>query len=63
MTHLPDVRLSARNCPRCGQPMTPRREGDEEVLGCSAWPECQYTEPTPEDILMRRQNSQTLPGF
>ena len=63
MTTIPDQRQSARNCPQCGQPLTPRTENGREQLGCSAWPECQYTEPVPEDILMRRQNSPQLPGF
>ena len=64
MTMMPDERRkSARNCPECGQPMTPWNDGGMEHLGCSAWPECRHTEPLPEDVLMRRQNTRTLPGF
>ena len=59
-----DQRASAKNCPECGQPMTPRTDqSGGEFLGCSAWPECQHREPLPQDILMRRENAPELPGL
>ena len=58
-------RTSAKNCPECGQPLTPRtnRTTKTEFLGCSNWPTCKYTEPMPQDIIMRRMNHPELPGF
>ena len=40
-------RASAKNCPECGQPLTPRknRTTKTEFLGCSNWPACEYTIP------------------
>ena len=49
MTMMPGKRKPARNCPECGQPMTPRNDGGREQLGCSAWPECKHTDPLPEE--------------
>ena len=60
-----EERRSAKNCPDCGQPLEPRaseRTGEEQ-LGCSNWPQCDYTEPLPEDMLLRRQNHPELPGM
>ena len=39
-------------CPRCGQPMTVRVNGEtgEEFLGCTTWPGCTATEPLPMDM-------------
>ena len=56
-------RTSAKNCPECGQPLTPRtnRITKTEFLGCSNWPACKYTEPMPQDIIMRRMNHPELP--
>ena len=58
-------RTSAKNCPECGQPLTPRtnRTTKTEFLGCSNWPTCKYTEPMPQDVIMRRMNHPELPGF
>ena len=52
-------------CPQCGQTQTVRRnqETGEEFFGCSAWPECQHTEPLPTDAALRRQDAPMLPGF
>ena len=46
-------------------PLTPRtnRTTKTEFLGCSNWPTCKYTEPMPQDIIMRRMNHPELPGF
>ena len=62
---MTDQRESAKNCPECGQPLTPRSSQDNEtdLLGCSNWPKCEYTEPMPQDVLLRRQNHPELPGF
>ena len=58
-------RASAKNCPECGQPLTHRTNSTTKTdfLGCSSWPTCEYTEPMPQDVLMRRMNHPELPGF
>ena len=61
---MPEERQSEKNCPECGQPLTPRTDASgTEILGCSNWPDCNYTEPIPQDVLLRRQNHPTIPGF
>lgn len=51
-----------KTCPRCGQPLTVRRnrETHEEFFGCTSWPQCTYTEPLPEHIKLRRQGQRGL---
>jgi len=47
-------------CPRCGKLLEIKRnrETGQEFLGCSGWRSnwegCQYTEPLPEAIRLRR---------
>lgn len=51
-------------CKRCGATLVIRvnRATDEEFLGCPRWPECQYTEPLPEAIKLRRQGQRDMFG-
>lgn len=59
------------NCPEClvsgfgPRPLVQRtnRSSGSEFLGCSRFPECQYTQKIPEWVLMRRAGAATLPGF
>lgn len=49
-----------KNCPRCGSRLIVR---NEDELECSAKPECEWVEPLPHDIRMRRSGAPLLPGF
>ncbi len=51
-----------KTCPTCGQSLQIKRNRTtrEEFLGCSAWPQCTYTEPLPEAIRLRRQGQREL---
>lgn len=56
----------AKNCPKCAPDrLTVRRNANTgvEFLGCSNWPDCDYTEPLPLDMQLRRQGANPLPGF
>ena len=55
----------AKPCQRCGKKLVVRTNGETgvEFLGCSEYPECTYSEPLPNDILMRRLGAPELPGF
>ena len=55
----------AKRCPECNQPLTIRanRKTQQEFLGCTSWPECQYTESLPLDVTLRRQGHPELPGI
>ncbi len=38
------------DCPKCGHPLVRRGDQatpDEDYLGCSLWPKCQYREALP----------------
>lgn len=52
-------------CPSCAEPLTPRtRKSDgKPFLGCTAFPDCTYTAPMPQDAMMRQAGADTLPGF
>ena len=52
-------------CPECGAPMVIRRNRntDGEFLGCSRFPDCTETRALPEDVKLRREGAQVLPGF
>ena len=54
-----------RPCPQCGAPRVERTNRDSGVnfIGCSRWPDCQWTMPLPVDITMRRLGATPLPGF
>lgn len=39
-----------RNCPKCGSPLVLRHGRYGKFIGCSAYPECRYTEPWLEKI-------------
>lgn len=53
-------------CPRCGKllEIKTNRETKQEFLGCTgwraAWEGCQYTEPLPEALKMRRQGQRDM---
>lgn len=52
-------------CELCGARMvewTNRRTG-KPFLGCSRYPDCNYTREIPESIKMRRAGAQLLPGL
>lgn len=34
-----------------------------EFLGCKRWPDCRYTRPLPEWVLMERAGAERLPGW
>lgn len=52
-------------CLECGSPLAVRRnkQTDSEFLGCTRWPECNYTEPVPELYRMEAAGAAKLPGF
>lgn len=39
------------------------RHSRHEFLGCPRFPECVYTQPLPEWILMERAGAERLPGW
>jgi ssDNA-binding Zn-finger/Zn-ribbon topoisomerase 1 len=43
--------------------MRRNRHNDSEFLGCTQYPDCTETRPLPEDVKLRRQGAQVLPGF
>lgn len=56
----------AKTCPKCAPDrLVVRRNTNtgEEFLGCSNWPQCDYTEPLPLDMQLRCQGAAQLPGF
>jgi len=55
----------AHVCPQCRAELVERtnRATGVSFLGCSRWPECEYTTPLPTDIVMRRLGAEPLPGF
>lgn len=60
-----------RRCPRCKAEgrgnvkliVRTNRLNGRQFLGCPNWPECDHTEPIPEDVKMRAAGATTLPGF
>ena len=54
-----------KDCPECGESMLVREnaETNEEVIGCSQYPKCRYTEELPIYLKLRAMGSPTLPGF
>ncbi|MBN1815340.1 MAG: topoisomerase DNA-binding C4 zinc finger domain-containing protein [Anaerolineae bacterium] len=54
-------------CPHCVPPVrlvvkTNTRNGSQ-FLGCPNWPDCTYTRPLTEDLVMIAQGAVRLPGF
>jgi ssDNA-binding Zn-finger/Zn-ribbon topoisomerase 1 len=49
-------------CPRCGALLAIRRNRatDEEFLGCSSYPACDYAEELPEAIRLRRRGQRDM---
>lgn len=47
--------LSALNCPKCGRRLQikRRRKDGRNFLGCTGYPECEHTQPLPQDVAMR----------
>jgi ssDNA-binding Zn-finger/Zn-ribbon topoisomerase 1 len=58
---------TARKCPRDGCPgrlVVRTNSRDNSVfLGCSEYPRCDYTEPLPQDQVMKAIGAPTLPGM
>ena len=54
-----------RYCPRCRSLLVIRtnRANQSQFFGCTSWPECEFTEPIPEYVKLRRQGNQPLPGM
>jgi DNA topoisomerase-1 len=56
-TEMPEVKAEPemldRKCPRCGQPLLIRHGRFGKFVGCSAFPQCRYTEPWLERIGVR----------
>ena len=52
-------------CPQCEEPLLARqnRASGQEFIGCSAWPDCDYTEPMPLYLQKRAAGDPALPGF
>ena len=52
-------------CPKCGWALALRvnKATGRDFLGCAQYPECDHTEPVPEDVKMREAGAATLPGF
>lgn len=64
---LPNNQPIERDCPKCSPRVklmvkTNRANGNQ-FLGCPNWPECEYTAPIPEALIMQAQGAQKLPGF
>ena len=59
--------VTAKKCPKdgCGGTLIVRqnRTTKQHFLGCERWPECDHTEPLPEDVKMVGMGAQKLPGF
>ena len=55
----------AKRCPKCCGELVVRHHGltGKEFLGCMCWPRCDYTEPMPADVELRRMGAPTLPGM
>ena len=60
-----EVPKQAKACPQCGKELVIRanRNTGHKFLGCSMWPECSFTEPLPQDVLMKAIGAQQLPGM
>lgn len=56
---------TAKACPKCGGTLIIRqnRTTKNHFLGCEKWPECDHTEPLPEDVKMVAMGARKLPGF
>jgi ssDNA-binding Zn-finger/Zn-ribbon topoisomerase 1 len=39
------------------------KQNGGHFMGCSAWPECQHTEPVPAYLLLKRAGAAQLPGM
>lgn len=52
-------------CPQCGSALVerPNKHTGVHFIGCSQWPDCDYTLPIPAHEHMRRAGASTLPGF
>ena len=51
-------------CPLCGSGnyliVRTNRHNGNQFLGCSKWPDCEYTRGIPEEWIMRIQGQRTL---
>ena len=58
-------RRTAKTCPNCGPAVRlvirEQRDTGHLFLGCSRWPDCDFTEPLPESLKMRAMGQPELP--
>lgn len=56
-----------RYCPTCVPIrkliVKENRHTGHQFLGCPNWPECEHTEPIPDDMIMIATGASRLPGF
>ena len=54
-------------CPRCSPSVKlivrTNRMNDSQFLACQNWPQCNHTQPVPQDLIMRLHGAIPLPGF
>ena len=67
MKGLPDRMEVSLTCPECGPTVklivrTNRTTGSQ-FLGCPNWPGCLFTRQIPQDLILRAQGTQLLPGM
>ncbi len=57
----------AKACPLCGPTnrlvIRENQATGVQFLGCPNWPDCNYSEPIPEEIRMINAGATRLPGF
>ena len=61
---MPDIKIT-KQCPRCDSDLIIRinKESQIQFVGCSQWPQCEYTTEIPESLRLRLMGAETLPGF
>jgi restriction system protein len=60
-----EVPKQARACPQCGKELVIRanKNTGHQFIGCSMWPDCAFTGPLLEDVLMKAIGAPQLPGM
>jgi ssDNA-binding Zn-finger/Zn-ribbon topoisomerase 1 len=59
----PKVTLRCPDCPDGTLIERVNKQNGGHFIGCSAWPECQHTEPVPAYLALIRQGAPQLPGM